>query len=101
MAEIELHMYFFIATATVCTIRIAWSPCNTHCGHVFGYQCMSVCLAAGGESLLLQPVVSQFQKLNQLAHQLGFDVLFDGLLCKLNQVPSMQVHCVHRRGGVV
>lgn len=62
---------------------------------------MSVCLAAGGESLLLQPVVLQFQKLNQLAHQLGFDVLFDGLLCKLNQVPSMQVHRVHRRRGVV
>ena len=63
---------------------------------------MSACvniLAAGADSLLLKPVVSQFQQLNQTAHQLGFDVLFDGLLCKLNQVPSMQVCTASARKG--
>ena len=46
---------------------------------------------AGGEIHLLPGVSKEIQFLNQSAHQFAFDIIFVGLLRKLNQIPSMKV----------
>ena len=46
---------------------------------------------AGGEIHLLPGVSKEVQFLNQSAHQFAFDIIFVGLLRKLNQIPSMKV----------
>ena len=56
-------------------------------------------MIGGGEWPLLASVMNNIQQLNQSGYQFAFDIIFTGLMEKLNQIPNMEVCNPHMIGS--